>query len=89
MTTKRTKQLKAAHPKPNAGAALLDETVSLPGLGFNIPVRVAEAGLRPAETAADQAGFEPALDFLESMSTQTGGPSAKELIRADRDGRGR
>ena len=47
-----------------------------------------KAVLRPVEHAADDLGFEPAWDLLESAPTQTEGPFAEDLIRTDRDGRG-
>ena len=47
-----------------------------------------KAVLRPVAASAEQAGFEPAWDLLKSVPTQTVGPFAEELIRADRDGRG-
>lgn len=111
--TKSTKKTKTVYPKPDAGTAMLRETVALPGLGLTMPVRVAKAKLsallelvaagttvtitsdgkpkavlRPVEPAADQVGFEPAWDLLESIPTQSEGPFAEELIRSDRDGRG-
>ncbi len=47
-----------------------------------------KAVLRPVAASAEQIGFEPAWDLLQAVPTQTAGPFAEELIRADRDGRG-
>ena len=46
-----------------------------------------KAVLQPVEAATKQIGFEPAWDLLETVPTQTRGPFAEDLIRADRDGR--
>lgn len=110
---KRAEKARLVYPPSNSGAVILEEAVTLPGLGLTIPVRAAKAKLsallelvasgtsvtitsggrpkavlRPVESPAERKGFEPAWDLLEAVPTQTEGPFAEDLIRADRDGRG-
>lgn len=47
-----------------------------------------KAVLSPAGTRVPRKAFTGTLDHLKTMPAWRGGPSAEEIIRADRDGRG-
>jgi len=82
------------------GPMALREAVALPGVGLSIPVRAAKAKLSALlemvaggqEVTITSDGVPKAVlspvDKRERRKVFTGGPTAEEIIRADRDGRG-